>query len=124
MPSILIAEDDTASRELLTEYFNSVGWRVTAAADGAEAVKLAHECHPDIAVLDLRMPVMDGYEALRRLRSSADTADVPAIAVSAFATAQERSIGLKAGFEIYLTKPVDLAYLLEQAYCLVLPKGN
>lgn len=124
MPSILIAEDDVASRELLTEYFQSVGWRVTAAADGAEAVKLAKACHPDVAVLDIRMPIMDGYEALRRLRSDASTADVPAIAVSAFASPQEKSIGLNAGFEVYLTKPVDLTNLLEKAAGLASAKGH
>ena len=122
MPRVLIAEDDTASRELLSEYFRALGWQVTAVADGAEAVKSAKECKPDVAILDIRMPVMDGYEALKRLRADVATAAVPAIAVSAFASAGEQRGGLEAGFEVYLTKPVDLSRLLEQACTLAASK--
>jgi CheY-like chemotaxis protein len=119
MPNILIAEDDLASRELLREYFSAIGWEVEAAADGAEAVRLAQTNRPDLFLFDIRMPVMDGYQALSALRSDSSTSHVPAIALSAFATSQDRSRGINAGFAAYLTKPIDLSQLLATASSLV-----
>jgi len=124
VPNILIAEDDLASRELLEEYFSAVGWRVDAAADGAEAVRLARKSKPDLFLFDIRMPVMDGYQALNALRSDEAMANVPAIALSAFATSQDRSRGMSAGFDAYLTKPIDLSQLLATASSLVESNGN
>jgi CheY-like chemotaxis protein len=123
MPHILIAEDDLASRELLTEYFSAIGWEVEAACDGAEAVRLAQQRRPDLFLFDIRMPVMDGFQALDALRATGATSRVPAIALSAFATPQDQKRGLKAGFAAYLTKPIDLSQLLAMASSLVSVKN-
>ncbi|MEZ5360771.1 MAG: response regulator [Bryobacterales bacterium] len=112
---VLIAEDDEPSRTLLAEYFSASGWDVVTAVNGAEAVLLTKQTHPDVAVLDIRMPVMDGFEALQSIREDAETTHVPAIAVTAFVSKNEQARGLEAGFQAYLPKPVDLCGLVERA---------
>ena len=112
---VLIAEDDEPSRILLAECFAASGWEVLTAVDGAEAVRLTKQGGPDVAVLDIRMPVMDGYEALRTIREDLSTTHVPAIAVSAFASESEQDRGIQAGFQACLPKPVDLWNLVERA---------
>ncbi|MCB1022016.1 MAG: response regulator [Acidobacteria bacterium] len=115
---VLIAEDDEPSRVLLSEYFQASGWDVVTAVDGAEAVLLAKQTHPDVAILDIRMPRMDGFQALEGMRKDLETALVPAIAVTAFVSKAEQARGLAAGFQAYLPKPVDLWGLVERAACL------
>ena len=115
---VLIAEDDEPSRVLLSEYFQAYGWDVVTAVDGAEAVLLAKQTHPDVAILDIRMPRMDGFQALEGMRKDLETALVPAIAVTAFVSKAEQARGLAAGFQAYLPKPVDLWGLVERAACL------
>ena len=114
---ILIAEDDLASSVLLTELLTRWGYEVTVAANGREALDRLAERPADLVVLDLQMPVLDGFGALAEIRAR-DGARVPAVALTAFAMREDRERILAAGFDHYLTKPVrfeDLRQTLETA---------
>jgi CheY-like chemotaxis protein len=83
--TILVADDNTVSRELVREALENIGYRVVEAADGAEALAKAIESVPDLALLDIRMPVLDGYETLRAMRENPRLAALPVVALTAFA---------------------------------------
>jgi two-component system, cell cycle response regulator DivK len=108
---ILIAEDDLASAILLTELLTVWGYEVKVARNGEEAIAalLAEPC--DLMVLDLQMPVLDGFAALDFARREPRFASVPAIALTAFAMREDRERALAAGFTSYLTKPVQFGAL-------------
>jgi CheY-like chemotaxis protein len=114
---ILIAEDDLASSVLLTELLTRWGYEVTVAANGREALDRLAERPADLVVLDLQMPVLDGFGALAEIRARGGPR-VPAVALTAFAMREDRERILAAGFDHYLTKPVrfeDLRQTLETA---------
>jgi DNA-binding response OmpR family regulator len=104
--TILIADDDAALRELLRTALEAAGYRVVEAADGVEALKLAAHERPDLLILDISMPRLDGWAVLRQLESQPATAGLPVIVLTAVAT-DERDIlrGLEEGAVQYLTKP-------------------
>ena len=108
---ILVVEDSEDNREILRYVLRSSGYGVLEAANGEQAVQMCHEKHPDLVLMDLSMPVLDGYDAAQRIRESEDIADVPIIAVSAHATMDYRARALAGGFNDYLTKPIDFAQL-------------
>ncbi len=103
--TILIADDHEDNRELLRLMLEGAGHRVREARDGRECVTSAQAEPPDVALLDLSMPVLDGWHALRELRADARTRDVFCVAVTAFAGEQDRQRALAAGFDHYLAKP-------------------
>jgi len=107
--TILIAEDDPASREFIAEILRGRGYQVVEACNGAAALKLFQRHHPDLVVIDIQMPELDGFAVLRQLRHLPLTA--PVIAVTAHAMAGDRERALAAGFDEYLTKPVEAARL-------------
>ena len=111
---ILIAEDDPASRELLLEILDSMGYEVIAACDGAEALQKIGETHPDLALLDIQMPTLDGFAVLRRIRQDARFANLPVIALTAYAMKEDQEKTLRAGFNAHISKPVDVASLRSQ----------
>ena len=114
MKRILIAEDRAGSRELLRTVLEDCGYEGSEAADGREAVGQAGRSMPDLVLLDLHMPILDGYGVLRQLRGEARFASIPFVALTANAMHGERERALAAGFSVYITKPVDLIYLRTQ----------
>jgi CheY-like chemotaxis protein len=110
---ILIADDRASSRELLRTVLEREGYRVLEAADGEEALTAAHAGNPDLILLDLQMPRLDGYGVLEQLRREARFALVPVVALTASAMRGDREKILAAGFTDYLAKPAGPEVLRE-----------
>jgi len=118
-PTILIADDDPVIQKLLAVNFEMEGYRVVTASDGAEALERIGSDHPDLAVLDVMMPRVDGLDVVRALRSDPTTRTMPIILLSAKAQAVDINRGLEAGADVYVTKPFDPAELLDKAAALI-----
>ncbi len=103
---ILIIEDDPASLELVQYLLETAGYATLTATDGATGLALALSEHPDLVVCDLQMPVMTGYEVVRRLQGGTSWRRVPLVAVSAFSMPGDRETALAAGFDAYHSKPI------------------
>ncbi len=110
---ILIADDYADNRELLRLMLETVGYMICEARDGHECVALARANPPDLLLIDLSMPKLDGWGAFRELRADERTRDVPCIAVTAFAANADRQRALSVGFDAYLIKPFRAKELLE-----------
>ncbi|NJN98359.1 MAG: response regulator [Anaerolineales bacterium] len=110
---ILLAEDNEINIEVINEYLQDEGYRVVLARNGREALAQATEIRPDLILMDIQMPEMDGLEAIRRLRARAEFATTPIIALTALAMPGDRERCLDAGATEYLTKPVSLKRLVE-----------
>jgi two-component system cell cycle response regulator DivK len=111
MRTILVAEDRDTSRELVRTFLEHSGYAVLEAADGGEAVRVAQANLPDLVLLDLQMPVKNGYEVLRELRCDARFKCTPIVALTASAMTGDRERVLMEGFTAYLTKPLSLAVI-------------
>ncbi|HKV92615.1 MAG TPA: response regulator [Candidatus Angelobacter sp.] len=122
MKRILIVDDKATSRELLRTVLQKDGYLVFEAADGGEALQKARAENPDMILLDLQMPVRNGYEVLSELRKDSRYATLPIIALTASAMQGDREKALAAGFTAYLTKPVTLAYLRNEIQRLLAVK--
>ena len=116
---ILCVDDDPVIQKLLQVNFEMEGYEVVLASDGVEGVDRAREAAPDLIVMDVMMPRMDGLEAARILKAGADTASIPIIIVSAKAQEGDVKAGRATGAEEYLTKPFDPLELLETAAALI-----
>jgi CheY-like chemotaxis protein len=123
MKRILIADDKATSRELLRTVLERLGYAVSEAADGGEAVQRARAETPDLILLDLQMPILSGYEVLSELREDPRFATLPILAITASAMPGDSERALAAGFTGYLTKPVALAHLRDEIQRLLQP-GN
>ena len=104
-PSVLIVDDYPDAREMYSEYLQFSGFDVVEAANGIEALKHAVEAAPDIILMDLSLPVMDGWEATRRLKSDTRTAGIPVVALTGHALAGISEGAKKAGCDAFVTKP-------------------
>lgn len=111
MKRILIADDQASSRELVRTVLEHFGHQVIEAADGAEALAKARETHPDLVMLDLHMPALDGFATVGELRREPGFGAIPVVALTASAMQGDRERALAAGFSAYLTKPIRLAAL-------------
>jgi len=111
MKKILIAEDNAVNRELLRELLLARGYVVEEACDGQEALQKIAESVPDALLLDLSMPVMDGWTTVRKIREDPGTMCLHVLAVTAYAMRGDREKALEAGFDGYLAKPIDFALL-------------
>jgi CheY-like chemotaxis protein len=109
---VLLVEDNPENRDMLSRRLARRGFVVSFAEDGAEAVVRARAERPDIVLMDLSLPVMDGWEATRRIKADPDTQAIPVIALTAHAMAGDRASALEAGADDYDTKPVELDRLL------------
>ena len=108
---ILVVEDSDDNREILRHILRLIGYGVLEAVNGLQAVEICKDRRPDLILMDLSMPVLDGYGAVRKIRALAGSSAVPIIAVSAHATVDHRAKALAVGFDDYLTKPIDFAQL-------------
>ncbi len=113
MFKILYIEDHPAQRDIMAQMLELSGYEVAVACDGIDGVERALSWHPDLILMDLRMPRMDGFEAIKELRKDPATADIPIIAISAWASAKHKERAIEAGANEHFTKPVDLSRLLE-----------
>ncbi len=114
MPTILLVEDNELNRDMLSRRLERKGYTVAVAVDGAEAVEKSRSAVPDLILMDMNIPIIDGWEATRRIKAAAETADIPLIALTAHAMAGDREKALEAGCDEYETKPVEFARLLEK----------
>ena len=112
MTKILYVEDNDDNVYMLRSRLTRAGFEVAVATDGAQGVAMAASEAPDLILMDLSLPVLDGWEATRRLKSAPATRPIPIIALSAHAMAGDRAKALEAGCDDYDTKPVDLPRLL------------
>ncbi len=119
MTEILLVEDDDMLQEILAERLRMRNYKVLLANNGQEAVEIAPQEMPDIILMDLRMPVLDGWEATKQLKADLMTAHIPIIALTAHALVGDRQEGLAAGCDDYETKPVDFPRLLVKIENLV-----
>jgi CheY-like chemotaxis protein len=113
MAKILLVEDQEMNRDMLTRRLQKRGYEVSIAVDGAEGVEKARAESPDLILMDMSLPVMDGWEATRILKADEATQAIPVIALTAHAMSTDREKALEAGCDAYETKPVELPRLLE-----------
>ena len=111
MHRILLAEDNEMNRDMLSRRLARYGYEVVVAENGQEAIALTKSEAPDVVLMDLTMPVLDGWEATRQLRAEEATAEIPIIALTAHALKEDRQRALEAGCTHFLTKPVDIKQL-------------
>ena len=114
MPKILLVEDNETNRDMLSRRLAKRGHEVVMAVDGAEGVAKARAEKPDLILMDMSLPVMDGWDSTRELKKDAGTASIPVIALTAHAMAGDREKALEAGCDDFDTKPVELPRLLEK----------
>ena len=121
MAKILLVEDNDMNRDMLSRRLQRRGYEVLMAADGMQAILMAESETPDLILLDMSLPVIDGWEAARRLKASPTTARVPIVALTAHAMAGDREKALAAGCDDYDTKPVELPRLLGKVEAFLSP---
>lgn len=109
--SLLIVEDDVDVAEMLTAYFRAQGYEVQAVNWGEDAIQTCRATHPDLVILDIRLPDIDGFEVARRLRSNQRTLDIPIIFLTELRERTDRMQGLELGADDYITKPFDIQEL-------------
>ncbi len=119
MAKILLVEDNELNRDMLSRRLVRRGFDVVIAVDGGEGVEKARTAGPDLVLLDMSLPVIDGWEVARRLKSSDDTRSIPIIALTAHAMAGDRERALEAGCDDYDTKPIELDRLLAKVAALL-----
>jgi two-component system, cell cycle response regulator DivK len=122
MASILLVEDNEMNRDMLSRRLVRKGYEVHIAVDGAAGVAEAKAKKPDLILMDISLPVIDGLEATRQIKADADTAAIPIIALTAHAMAEDRDKALAAGCNDYDTKPIELPRLLEKIETLLKTK--
>ena len=119
MATILVVEDNEYSRDALARRLERRGFQVVLAMDGQEAVAVAHTARPDLILMDLGLPILDGWEATRQLKRDAATRHIPIIVLSAHAMTNDRELALAAGGDEFDTKPVRFQGLLEKIESLL-----
>ena len=119
MPKVLLVEDDEMNRDMLSRRLIRREFEVVTAVDGQKAIDMAHSESPDIILMDVSLPVMDGLEATRLLKADPETASIPIIGLTAHAMSGDRERVLEAGCDEYDTKPVELTRLLDKMQALM-----
>ncbi len=114
MAKILLVEDNEMNRDMLSRRLTRRGYDVVIAEDGQQGVDMAASERPDLILMDMSLPVMDGWEATRRIKAVQETSTIPVIALTAHAMAEDRDKALAAGCDDYDIKPVELPRLLEK----------
>jgi CheY-like chemotaxis protein len=114
MAKILLVEDNEMNRDMLSRRLTRSGYEVVIAVQGEEGVALARSGAPDMILMDMSLPVLDGWEATRRLKGDPETRDIPVIALTAHAMSGDREKAQEAGCDDFDTKPVEYARLLSK----------
>lgn len=122
MAKILLVEDNEMNRDMLSRRLIRRGYEVVIAVNGELALSMTNDDKPDLILMDMSLPVIDGWEATRRLKADPTTAKIPVIALTAHAMSSDRDKAMEAGCDDYDSKPVDLARLLGKMEAL-LPEG-
>jgi CheY-like chemotaxis protein len=122
MPKILRVEDTEMNRDMLSRRLQKRGYEVLIAEDGEQGVRLAQSETPALVLMDMSLPVLDGWEATRQLKADPVTRSIPVIALTAHAMAGDRERALEAGADDFDTKPVELSRLLEKIEALLAKK--
>ena len=112
MPRILIVEDNEMNRDMLSRRLTRKGYAITMAVDGGAGVEKAVAEIPDLILMDMSLPVLDGWEATRRVKANPATKHIPVVALTAHAMTGDRDKAMEAGCDDYDTKPIDLLRLL------------
>jgi CheY-like chemotaxis protein len=124
MTKILLVEDNETNRDMLSRRLVRKGYEVVMALDGQQAVEMATSEAPDLILMDMSLPVIDGWEATRRVKADGATRTIPVIALTAHAMAGDREKAIEAGCDDYDTKPIDLGRLLEKITLLLDQRQN
>jgi CheY-like chemotaxis protein len=124
MARILLVEDNEMNRDMLSRRLARGGYEVTIAADGSRGVELATSDRPDLILMDMSLPVIDGWEATRRIKATPELRKIPIIALTAHAMATDREKALEAGCDDYDTKPIELQRLLGKIETLLAAAGQ
>jgi len=120
MAKILLVEDNEMNRDMLSRRLKRRGYEVLVAVDGEMGIELARTKAPDLILMDMSLPVIDGWEATGRLKADADLKHIPIIALTAHAMATDREKAIEAGCDDYDTKPIELTRLLAKIVTLLL----
>ena len=124
MARILIVEDNEMNRDMLSRRLARKGYEVEIAADGVEGVARAQSARPDLILMDMSLPVLDGWDATRQIKAWPETSTIPIIALTAHAMAGDREQALAAGCDDYDTKPIDLPRLLGKIEALLTRRAS
>jgi CheY-like chemotaxis protein len=116
---ILLVEDNEMNRDMLSRRLERKGYQIVMAVDGGAGVEMASSEKPDLILMDMSLPVLNGWEATRQIKANPATASIPVIALTAHAMATDREKALEAGCEDYDTKPIELPRLLEKMETLL-----
>jgi CheY-like chemotaxis protein len=119
MSKILLVEDNEMNRDMLSRRLARKGFDVVIAPDGGQGVDMAHSEHPDLILMDMSLPVKDGWTATKEIKSADDTKNIPIIALTAHAMSGDREHALAAGCDDYDTKPIELPRLLDKINSLL-----
>lgn len=119
MPRVLLVEDNEMNRDMLSRRLERRGFEILIAVDGAEGIAKAREARPDLILMDMSLPVIDGWEATRQIKADESLAEIPIIALTAHAMAGDRERAMAAGCDDYDTKPIELPRLLEKIGALL-----
>ena len=119
MAKILLVEDNEMNRDMLSRRLERKGYQIVMAVDGGAGVEMASSEKPDLILMDMSLPVLNGWEATRQIKANPATASIPVIALTAHAMATDREKALEAGCEDYDTKPIELPRLLEKMETLL-----
>ena len=123
MPKVLLVEDNEMNRDMLSRRLTRNGYDVVIAVNGQEGVEMAASEKPDLILMDMSLPVLDGWEATRKLKADPATAAIPVIALTAHAMETDREKALAAGCDDFDTKPIELPRLLEKMKAFVADAG-
>jgi two-component system cell cycle response regulator DivK len=121
MPKILLVEDNEMNRDMLSRRLVRNGYEVSTAVDGQQGAEMALSERPDLILMDMSLPVIDGWEATRRIKANDATRRIPVIALTAHAMAGDREKAMEVGCEDYDTKPVEISRLLGKIAALLKP---
>jgi two-component system cell cycle response regulator DivK len=124
MVKILLVEDNEMNLDMLSRRLGRQGYEVVVAQDGAVGLAKAASEHPELILMDMSLPVVDGWEATRRLKADPATSGIPIIALTAHAMAEDKEKAMGAGCDDYDTKPIDLTRLLEKIRKLLPDSGR
>ena len=124
MVKVLVVEDNEMNRDMLSRRLARNGYEVVVAIDGEQAITMAGAEQPGVILMDMSLPVIDGWEATRRIRAAEATRAIPVIALTAHAMAEDRDKALQAGCDDYDTKPIELPRLLQKMSAVLSRKAG